>query len=98
MNLKPAHTDKLDGILWQFKVLWRQAMLDELLWDEVPHGDVQLLLVRVTGNLNDLHPVEKGGWNRRQAICCRYEQNLGQVKGHVQIAENSSQGGQCVRR
>ena len=51
---------------------------------EVPIQDVTLLVVRVTSDVDDLHPVKQGRMQVVQTIRRAQEKYLGQVDGHIQ--------------
>ena len=57
----------------------RNAVLRELPRNEVPLGDGELLLVQVSRNADDLHPVAQRLGNAGQRIRRRQEEHLGQV-------------------
>ena len=60
-------------------------MFRDLTWQQVPAGDVQLLFLRVTGQLDDFHAVDEGRMNRRQLVRGGDEQHLRQIDRHFEI-------------
>ena len=59
-------------------------MLLELFGQEVPPRNLQLLLVRITGQLNNLHPVQQRPGDRAGCISCGDKQDLAQVHRNLQ--------------
>jgi len=66
-------------------VLRRQAVVLDLLGDQVLAGDGELLLFGVAGELEHLHPVAKRPGNGIEHVRGGDEQHLGQVERHVQV-------------
>jgi len=62
-----------------------QAILTNLARDEIPLGDLYLLLLGVAVELDDLHAVEQRHGDRVEAVGRGDEQDLRQVVGHVQV-------------
>ena len=59
---------------------WRFSLLGQ----QVPLGDLQLLLIAVAGQLNDLHPVQQGPGDGVQGVGGGDEQHVGQIEGQLQ--------------
>ena len=57
----------------------------ELARDQVALGDVQLLLDRVAGELDHLHPVLEGQRDRVEDVRRRDEEDLGEVERQVEV-------------
>ena len=62
-----------------------QAVLRDLLGQDVALGDLQLFFLGVAGQFDDLHAVLERGRNRLQIVGGRDEHDLGQVERHVQV-------------
>ena len=67
------------------EVLGLQAVALQLLGQQVPAADLDLLLQQVAGDLEDLHPVAQRLRDHRQHVRRRQEHHLRQVEGHVQV-------------
>ena len=59
-------------------MLGRDAVVVELARDQKLAGDLQFLLVGVTGKLNDLHAIRQGGGDRIEQIGGADKQDVGQ--------------------
>ncbi|HIE92736.1 MAG TPA: hypothetical protein EYQ83_07665, partial [Acidobacteria bacterium] len=62
-----------------------EAVLGELLAQEMLAGDHQLLLARVAGDGDDLHPVEERSRDALLAVGRGDEHHLGEVEGDVEV-------------
>ena len=60
-------------------------MVLHLFRDEVVLGDLELLFLGITGNLQYFHPVSKGRWNRIEHVRGRDEQHFRQIERHVEV-------------
>ena len=66
-------------------VLRRQAVVLDLLVDQVIARDLQLLFLGVAGELEHFHAVAQRRRNRIEHVRGRDEQHLGQVERHVEV-------------
>ena len=62
-----------------------QAVVLKLLGDEEPLADLDLLLLRVAGQLDDFHPVAQGRRNRIEQVARGDEEHLREVEGHLEV-------------
>ena len=69
----------------EFDVLVRQAVILELLFDQEIPRDHHLLLDRVAGEVDDLHPVEQRPRDRVIDVRGRDEEHPGEVERDLQI-------------
>ena len=78
--------DELDHrLVGDDDVLVGQPVVLHLLRDEEPLADLDLLLLGVTGEVDDLHPVAKGGRDRVEEVGRRDEEHLAQVERHLEV-------------
>ena len=66
-------------------------MAFQLLGQQVPLGDLQLLLIGIAGQFNDLHPVQQGPGDGIQGVGGGDKEHVGEIEGHLQkmVAEGA---------
>ena len=72
--------------------LFVQAVRLQLLRHQVTARDAELLLVRVAGQLDHVHPVEQRAWNRVERVGGADEEHLGEVEGEVEVVVAEARG------
>ena len=78
--------DQLDHrLVGDVDVLGRQAVVLHLLGDQEALADLDLLLLRVAGQLDDLHPVAQRRRDRIEQVAGGDEEHLRQVEGHLEV-------------
>src|SRR5439155_1526943 len=80
----PPH-DLANGFGVEGELVGGEPMGGELLRDQILSRDPDLLLVRVPGQHQDLHPVTQGPGDRVEGVGGGDEQHLRQVEGHPEI-------------
>ena len=80
-----ARDDGLERLLGDGHVLLGDAVLLELLGDQVLLGDAQLLLQRVAVEVDDLHAVLEGRVDGLQLVGVGQEEHLTKINGHIQV-------------
>ena len=80
-----ARDDRLQGLLWNGQLLSGDAVLLQLLGNQVLLGDAHLLFQRVAVEVDDFHAVPEGRVDGLQLVGVGHEQHLGKVQGHVQV-------------
>ena len=80
-----ARDDGFQGLLWNRDLLACDAVLFQLLGDQVLLGDADLFFQRVAAQVDHLHAVPKGRMDGFQLVGVGQEQHLGEVQGHVQV-------------
>ncbi len=76
--------DLEDRLVVDGELLRHEAVLLDLLGDQVPLGDVKLLVAGVTRQLQDLEPVLERRRDRLDLVGCGEEEHLRQIEGHLQ--------------
>ena len=80
-----AADQRAQSRVFELRRVDQQTRLFELPRNDVALGDLELLAFRVTGERDDLHAVEQGGWNGVCDVGGGDEQHLAQVEWHVQV-------------
>ena len=80
----PPH-DLADGFRLEGQLVRREAMRGQHFRDQILSGDPDLLLVRVPGQHQDLHPVTQGPGDGVECVGGGDEQYLRQVEGHREV-------------
>ncbi|MNK67791.1 hypothetical protein D3C87_871360 [compost metagenome] len=75
----------VQGLVREVELACVEAVLLDLLGNEVAAGDLALLRMGIAGELEDLHPVAQGGKDRVEHVGGRDEENLREVEGQVQV-------------
>ena len=77
--------DALQRLIRKTHLRGAQSVFSDLARDEVAARDSYLLLVRVTGEIDDLHPIiERAGYGFRR-VGSRDEEDLGKIEGDLQV-------------
>src|SRR2546428_516679 len=77
--------DRLDRLVGERHLGLAQAVLLDLLRDQVPPGDLDLLLLGVAGQADDLHPVAERRLDRVEQVRRGHEHHVRQIERHVQV-------------
>ena len=77
--------DRADAVIGELDLVLRQAVLGDLFRDQVPLGDLELLLFGVSGELDDFHAIAERRLNRIQHVCRRDEHHVGKIERHAEI-------------
>ena len=73
------------GFFRYAEILRLQPMVLYLLRYEILLSNLDLLLLGISGNLDDLHSVKERSWNSLRGVCRSYEHHLGKVKRQVKV-------------
>ena len=76
--------DAADGVVLDLELRGLEAVLFALLRDQVALCDLELFLVGVAVELDDLHAVEQGAWDRRGGVRGGDEEHTGQIKRQLE--------------
>ena len=60
--------EHIEGVLGEHELARAQPMLRELLREQVPLGDLHLLLYSIPVHLNELHTVPEGPWDGVEVV------------------------------
>ena len=77
--------DLLQGLLRQFQVLFLEAVEGLLLLKQIVLGDLQLLQLRVPGDLDHFHTVHQSRRNGLKVVGGGDEEDIGEVELNIQI-------------
>src|ERR1019366_1721610 len=77
--------DQIDRLVGDVELLLGDPVLFELLRDEVPPGDRELLATRVAGDLEDLHAVAERRRDRVGDVRRRHEHDVREVVGDLEV-------------
>ena len=77
--------DGADRRVAEVRAVGRQPVVDDLLGDQVLDGDLELLFLGVTRELEHLHPIAQRRRHRVEHVGGRDEEDLGQVERDVEV-------------
>ena len=72
------------GVLWQLELILAQAVGLDLLRQQITQRNIDLLVLRVTRDTDDFHPVQQGGRNVH-GVGGTHEHHIGEIVIHFEV-------------